>query len=114
MFSLFALVLLPKSFALSKLGCKLFVVFSVLILYCFNGVNYLWNLDDRLYLSRTLLVRINFSAVPLFDVLNEKWKITESKADRLALEIDTDCTEDLKILVLKKRIFFCFTYNSFD
>jgi hypothetical protein len=34
----------------------------------------------------TLLVRINFSAVPLFDVLNEKWKITESKADRLALE----------------------------
>jgi hypothetical protein len=47
----------------------------------------------------------NFSAVPLFDVLNEKWKITESKADRLALEIDTDCTEDLKILVLKNVSF---------
>jgi hypothetical protein len=70
-------------------------------------------LDDKLYLSKYSLVRINFSAVPLFDVLNEKWKITESKADRLALEIDTDCTEDLKILVLKTYL-FCFTYNSFD
>jgi hypothetical protein len=61
-------------------------------------------LDDN-YTYQVLFSRINFSAVPLFDVLNEKWKITESKADRLALEIDTDCTEDLKILVLKKRFF---------
>jgi hypothetical protein len=54
-------------------------VFSVLILYYFNGVNYLWNLDD--IPIQGLFSRINFSAVPLFDVLNEKWKITESKAD---------------------------------
>jgi hypothetical protein len=60
------------------------------------------------YNPRYSLIRINFSAVPLFNVLNEKWKITESEADRLALEIDTDCTEDLKILVLKKRIFLLY------
>jgi hypothetical protein len=55
---------------------------------------------------RTLLVRINFSAVPPFDVLNEKWKIIESKADGLALAIDTDCTGDLKILVFEKTCLF--------
>jgi hypothetical protein len=42
------------------------------------------------YTYPSTLIRINFSAVPLFNVLNEKWKITESEADRLALEIDTD------------------------
>jgi hypothetical protein len=64
----------------------------VLILYYFNGASTIYGtwMINYTY-PRTLLVRINFSAVPLFDVLNEKWKITESKADRLALEIDTDC-----------------------
>ena len=47
-------------------------------------------------------MRMNFGAVPPFDVLNEKWKITESEADRLALEIDIDSIENLKLLVFDK------------
>jgi hypothetical protein len=55
-------------------------------------------------------MRMNFGAVPPFDVLNEKLK--KVKADRLALKLDTDSTGDLKILVLK-NIFFLLSVDSF-
>jgi sulfur carrier protein ThiS len=79
----------------------------VLIIYCFNDGSTISGTWTRYNTNpRTFIILINFSAVPPFDVLNEKWKITESEADRLALEIDTDCTEDLKILVFEKTYLF--------
>ncbi|MBN4085169.1 hypothetical protein JYT89_02370 [Flavobacteriaceae bacterium AH-315-B10] len=68
-----------------------------------NGVQLVsgnWLIDNTN--PNNLLVIFNFDATAPFNVLNENWNITESQADRLALEIGSETNGDLKILVFEK------------